>query len=130
MVGSRNVTGHETRECDGRPRHNGCQATANLRLSATGTGDSAADSGAVRVRDRLAAAFCEVQVAHPRKVRDFAPLACKTDKVDARVLADLCRRDLVLALWVPSISDRASRERLRGRMHLVRTRASAQNRAC
>ncbi len=30
----------------------------------------------------------------PRKVRDVAPLACKTDKVDARVLAELCRREL------------------------------------
>ena len=38
-------------------------------------------SGAVWVRDRLAAAGWEVQVAHARKVRDVAPLACKTDKV-------------------------------------------------
>ena len=85
-------------------------------------------SGAVWVRDRLAEAGWDVQVAHPRKVRDVAPLACKTDKVDARVLAELCRRDLVPALWIPSIDDRALRERLRRRMHLVRMRASAQNR--
>jgi transposase len=85
-------------------------------------------SGAVWVRDRLADAGWEVQVAHPRKVRAVAPLACKTDKVDARVLAELCRRDLVPALWIPSIDDRARRERLRRRMHLVRMRASAQNR--
>ncbi len=52
-------------------------------------------SGAVWVRDRLAAAGWEVQVAHAGKARDVAPLACKTDKVDARVLAELCRRDLV-----------------------------------
>jgi hypothetical protein len=52
-------------------------------------------SGAVWVRDRLPAAGWRVQVAHARKVRDVAPLACKTDKVDARVLAELCRRDLV-----------------------------------
>jgi hypothetical protein len=37
-------------------------------------------SGAVWVRDRLAAAGWEVQVAHAGKVRDVAPLACKTDK--------------------------------------------------
>jgi transposase len=85
-------------------------------------------SGAVWVRDRLAAAGWQVQVAHAGKVRDVAPLACKTDKVDARVLAELCRRDLVPALWVPSLDDRALRERLRRRMHLVRLRASAQNR--
>jgi transposase len=85
-------------------------------------------SGSVWVRDQLAAVGRQVQVAHARKVRDVAPLACKTDKVDARVLAELCRRDLVPELWVPSLQDRALRERLRRRMHLVRMRASAQNR--
>jgi hypothetical protein len=60
-------------------------------------------SGAVWVRDRPAAAGWDVVVAHARKVRDIAPLACKTDKVDARVLAELCRRDLVPALWIPSL---------------------------
>ena len=85
-------------------------------------------SGAVWVRDRLAAAGWEVQLAHARKVRDVAPLACKTDKVDARVLSELCRRDLVPVLWIPPLEDRALRERLRRRMHLVRLRASAMNR--
>ena len=69
-----------------------------------------------------------MQVAHARKVRDVAPLACKTDKVDARVLAELARRDLVPELWVPPLEDRELRERLRRRMHLVRMRASAMNR--
>jgi hypothetical protein len=45
-------------------------------------------SGAIWVHDTLAAAGWQVQVAHARKVRDVAPLACKTDKVDARVLAE------------------------------------------
>src|SRR3954465_9595034 len=85
-------------------------------------------SGAGWVRDRLTVAGWGVAVAHARKVRDIAPLACKTDKVDARVLAELCRRDLVPALWVPSLDDRALRERLRRRMHLVRLRTSARNR--
>jgi transposase len=85
-------------------------------------------SGAIWVRDTLTAAGWQVQVAHARKVRDVAPLACKTDKVDARVLAELCRRDLVPELWVPSLKDRELRERLRRRMHLVRMRASAMNR--
>src|SRR5215216_1168288 len=85
-------------------------------------------SGAIWVRDQLAAASWRVQIAHARKVRDVAPLACKTDKVDARVLAELARRDLVPELWVPSLDDRALRERLRRRTHLVRMRASAMNR--
>jgi hypothetical protein len=37
-------------------------------------------SGAIWVRDTLAAAGWEVQVAHARKVCDVAPLACMTDK--------------------------------------------------
>jgi transposase len=85
-------------------------------------------SGAVWVRDRLTDAGWEVQVAHARKVRDVAPLACKTDKVDAKVLAELRRRDLVPELWLPSPEDRALRERLRRRAHLVKTRTSARNR--
>ncbi len=85
-------------------------------------------SGAVWVRDRLEVAGWQVQVAHARKVRDVAPLACKTDKVDARVLAELRRRELVPELWLPSAEDRALRELLRRRAHLVKARTSARNR--
>jgi transposase len=85
-------------------------------------------SGAAWVRDRLTAAGWEVEIADARRVKNIAPLACKTDKVDARVLAELCRRDLVPALWVPALEERALRERLRRRLHLVRLRSSAKNR--
>jgi hypothetical protein len=37
-------------------------------------------SGSVWVRDQLAAVGWRVRVAHARKVRDVAPLACETDK--------------------------------------------------
>lgn len=85
-------------------------------------------SGAMWVRDRLQSAGWRVEVADARKVKGLAPLACKTDKVDARVLAELCRRDLVPAVWLPSLDDRALRERLKRRMHLVRMRTMARNR--
>jgi transposase len=85
-------------------------------------------SGAVWVRDRLRSAGWQVEVADARRVKGIAPLACKTDRVDARVLAELCRRDLVPALWIPSLQERELRERLRRRAHLVRLRASAMNR--
>jgi transposase len=85
-------------------------------------------SGAAWVRDRLAGAGWAVEVADARKVKNVAPLACKTDTVDARVLAELCRRDLVPALWIPSLAERALRERLKRRLHLVRLRTSAKNR--
>jgi transposase len=85
-------------------------------------------SGAVWVKDQLESAGWSMQLANAGKVRDVAPLACKTDKVDARVLAELCRRDLVPAVWVPSLGDRAIRERLRRRAHLVKARTAARNR--
>ena len=85
-------------------------------------------SGAVWVRDRLRSAGWQVEVADARRVRGIAPLACKTDRVDARVLAELSRRDLVPALWIPSLEERELRERLRRRAHLVRLRTSALNR--
>jgi transposase len=85
-------------------------------------------SGAVWVRDQLRAAGWQVEVADARRVKGIAPLACKTDRVDARVLAELCRRDLVPALWIPSLEERELRERLRRRAHLVRLRSSAINR--
>ena len=44
------------------------------------------------------------------------------------MLADLARRDLVPTVWVPSLDDRAIRERLRRRSHLIRLRTSAINR--
>lgn len=85
-------------------------------------------SGASWVRDRLTECGWRIEIADARKVKAIAPLACKTDRVDARVLADLARRDLVPALWVPSLDDRALRERLRRRTHLVKLRTSAVNR--
>src|SRR5215216_4586853 len=85
-------------------------------------------SGALWVRDQLVACGWQVEVADARRVKTVAPLAAKTDKVDARLLAELSRRRLVPALWLPSLDERALRERLRRRMHLVRLRTSAKGR--
>ena len=40
-------------------------------------------------------------IADAQKVKGLAPLACKTDKIDARVLAVLSQRDLVPEIWLP-----------------------------
>ena len=66
-------------------------------------------SGALWVRDELGACGWQVEVADARKVKTVAPLAAKTDKVDARLLAELSRRELVPALWLPSLDERALR---------------------
>src|SRR3989441_8382832 len=68
-------------------------------------------SGALWVRDQLVGCGWQVEVADAREVKTVAPLAAKTDKVDARLLAELCRRRLVPALWLPSLDERALRER-------------------
>jgi transposase len=58
-------------------------------------------NGALFVHDRLEEHGWEVLIADATKVKGLAPLACKTDKIDARVLAALSARDLVPEIWLP-----------------------------
>ena len=67
-------------------------------------------------------------IADATKVKGLAPLACKTDKIDARVLATLSARDLVPEIWLPDPSIRRERELARFRLHLVRHRTTLKNR--
>lgn len=85
-------------------------------------------TGARFVRDELAAGGWEVEVADAQKVKGLAPLACKTDKIDAWVLAELSRRDLVPAIWLPPLPVRQARERARFRLHLVKHRTMLKQR--
>lgn len=85
-------------------------------------------SGVAWVTETLRGVGWEVRVADARRARALAPLAAKTDRIDARVLAELARRQLVPEVWVPALSDRALLERLLRRMHLIRLRTSAKNR--
>lgn len=85
-------------------------------------------TGARFVHDQLELAGFEVEIADAQKVKGLAPLACKTDRIDAWVLAELSRRDLVPAIWLPDPSVRAERERARFRLHLVRHRSSLKQR--
>jgi transposase len=85
-------------------------------------------NGARFVHDQLELAGWQVEIADALKVKGLAPLACKTDRIDAWVLAELCRRDLVPAIWLPDPSVRAERERARFRLHLVRHRSSLKQR--
>ena len=85
-------------------------------------------NGARFVHDELTAHGWRVLVADAQKVKGLAPLACKTDKVDARVLAELSWRDLVPAIWLPTAGVRCERERARYRMHLVKHRTTLKNR--
>src|SRR4029450_6372911 len=68
------------------------------------------------VHDRLELAGWQAELADAQKVKGLAPLACKTDRIDAWVLAELARRDLVPAIWLPDPLVRAERERARWRL--------------
>jgi transposase len=67
-------------------------------------------TGARFVHDVLEGLGWQVEVGDAQRVKGFAPLACKTDKIDAWVLAELCRRELVPAIWLPDPATRGARE--------------------
>jgi transposase len=85
-------------------------------------------NGARFVHDVLERLGWKVEVADAQKVKGLAPLACKTDRIDAWVLAELSRRELVPALWLPSFEQRQERERARWRLHLVKHRSALKQR--
>jgi transposase len=85
-------------------------------------------NGARFVHDGLEELGWEVEIADAVRAKGLAPLACKTDRIDALVLAELSRRDLVPAIWLPSAAVRRERERARWRLHLVRQRTRLKNR--
>lgn len=80
------------------------------------------------VHDELELCGWDVELADAAKAKALAPLAAKTDKIDARVLAELARRDLVPAIWLPDPAVRAERESARFRLHLVKHRTALKNR--
>lgn len=85
-------------------------------------------NGARFVHDQLELKGWDVRLADPQRSRALAPLACKTDRIDAWVLAELARRDLIPEVWLPDPAVRAERERARFRLHLVKHRTMLKNR--
>jgi len=73
--------------------------------------------------DALQSLEVDVVVVDPRKTKLKAGFAAKTDKLDARRLADALRRDSVATIYIPPPAIRDLRELCRGRHHLVRVRA-------
>lgn len=73
--------------------------------------------------DALAALDVHVCVVDTRKTKIKAGYAAKTDRLDARRLADALRRQSVVSIYIPPPAIRDLRELVRGRHHLVRVRA-------
>jgi transposase len=112
------------------PDRDGLQSLAR-RLAGQGQPIRAAIesmNGARFVHDALEECGWEVAIADAARVKGLAPLACKTDRIDAWVLAELARLALVPAVWLPSPAVRAERERARFRLHLVRHQTALKNR--
>ncbi|MEW5768705.1 MAG: IS110 family transposase [bacterium] len=70
----------------------------------------------------------EVKLAHPSKVRVIAESQVKTDKVDARVLAQLLRTNFLPEAYLAPREQREARDLLRYRMSLVHLRTGVKNR--
>jgi transposase len=85
-------------------------------------------TGARFVHDTLERLGWQVAIADAQRARGLAPLVAKTDRIDAWVLAELARRALVPAIWLPGPGVRAERERVRFRAHLVHHRTALKNR--
>jgi transposase len=72
--------------------------------------------------DAVQSGVGRITVVDPRKTRLKAGFAAKTDRLDARRLADAVRRDSVVGIYVPPPAIRERREVCRGRHQLVRLR--------
>ncbi len=61
-----------------------------------------------------------VHLCHPYAVKLIAHSRCKTDKIDSKILMELLAKGFLQTCYQPTAAERALRERLRWRMHLVR----------
>jgi transposase len=68
-----------------------------------------------------------VTVSNPLRTKAIASAKVKTDKVDARVLAQLAAADFLPAVWAPDEHTRALRRRVSHRASLVRQRTRLRN---
>jgi transposase len=70
----------------------------------------------------------DVHLAHPSKVKLIAEARVKTDKIDAKVLAQLLRMDMLPEAYIAPEHIRKLRTIVRHRYSLVRLRASVKHR--
>ena len=70
----------------------------------------------------------EVVVSNPLRTKAIAQAKIKTDKVDAKVLAQLLRADFLPSVWIPTPDTRLLRQRSTERTMLVSDRTRIKNR--
>lgn len=75
----------------------------------------------------LSPLVARVVVSNPRKTRAIAEAKVKTDKVDARILAQLLAADFLPGTWVADEHTRVRRRLVARRMHLVKACVRSKN---
>ena len=90
-----------------------------VALEATGNSDA--------IANLLIPIVGRVVVSNPSKTRAIAEAKVKTDKVDARILAQLLAADFLPPVWLPDDRTRALRRQVTRRAHLVRLRTRIKN---
>ena len=78
--------------------------------------------------DLLESMDIEVKMADPMQVKAIAHAKIKTDKRDAKVLADLLRANLIPEVYMRSRENREAQRLLRQRIQFVRMRTQIKNR--
>lgn len=117
---------------DGGVRRLGRIETGQLRAFAQSLGaedhvvlESTAMTWAIA--ELLAAHAGRVTVSNPMRTRAIASAKVKSDKIDARVLAQLGAADFLPEVWAPDEATRALRRRVAHRSSLVRQRTRLRN---
>ncbi len=83
----------------------------------------------IKIHDALEQSGIDTKVAHPYKTRIIiAEARIKSDKLDARILADLLRADMISESYVPPREFREKRALVRHRVALTRNRTMLENR--
>jgi len=78
--------------------------------------------------DALGPGLGDLRIVDPVKTKLKAGYAAKTDRLDARRLADALRRDSVVGIYYPPVAIRELRELCRSRHAVVQVRTSLVNR--
>ncbi|WP_244275190.1 IS110 family transposase [Mycobacterium europaeum] len=90
-----------------------------VALEATGNSDA--------IATLLTPLVARVVVSNPSKTRAIAEAKVKTDKVDARILAQLLAADFLPPVWLPDDRTRSLRRQVMRRAHVVRQRTRLKN---
>jgi transposase len=81
----------------------------------------------MRIHDTLEENGIDTILANPYKTKIIAEAKIKSDKLDARILSDLLRTDLIYESYVPKQEDRDKRSLVRHRITLSRTKTKLVN---